>query len=172
MACTFLNDHVGRAVARWMPACLLVCILATGARADLKSDAAREKKPCMVLCVGGDWCVSGEKVRDVYDSAAFRKALGGRWLFGVSDVREAPHPAAVSNENARVKSLDTATSRFPALILFNSRGEGVGRIENIPHDVTAVELAKQVAERDAMWRLRLKGEAQGTDYYQTVFYAK
>ena len=157
MTYTFLNDHVGRAVARWMPACLLVCILATGARADLKSDAAREKKSCMVLCVGGDWCVSGEKVRGVYDSAAFRKALGGRWLFGVSDVREAPHPAAVSNENARVKSLDTATSRFPALILFNSRGEGVGRIENIPHDVTAVELAKQVAERDAV---RMKAEAE------------
>ncbi len=157
MTYMFLNDHVRRAVARWMPACLLVCIFATGARADLKSDAARENKPCMVLCVGGDWCVSGEKVRGVYDSAAFRKALGGRWLFGVSDVREAPHPAAVSNENARVKSLDTATSRFPALILFNSRGEGVGRIENIPHDVTAVELAKQVAERDAV---RMKAEAE------------
>ena len=125
-------------------------MVAMAARADLKSDAAREKKPCMVLCVGGDWCVSGEKVRGVYDSAAFRKALDGRWLFGVRDAREAPPPAAVSNENARVKSLDTATSRYPALILFNSRGEGVGRMENIPHDITAAELVRQVQACDAV----------------------
>ena len=114
-------------ISYWLLACLQICMFSIAARADLKSDAAREKKPCMVLCVGGDWCVSGEKVRGVYDSTDFRKAFGGRWLFGVRDAREAPPPAGVSNENARVKSLDTGTSRYPALILFNSRGEGVGR---------------------------------------------
>ncbi|MBQ6340273.1 MAG: hypothetical protein IJI36_14125 [Kiritimatiellae bacterium] len=45
---------------------------------DLKAEAAREGKPCMVLCVGADWCVSGESVRRVYDSAEFRRVLHGR----------------------------------------------------------------------------------------------
>lgn len=92
---------------------------------DLKAEAAREGKPCMVLCVGADWCVSGESVRRVYDSPEFRRALRGRWLFGVHDVWESSPPESVAAENARVKSLDIGTSRFPALMLFNSRGEPI-----------------------------------------------
>ena len=123
---------------------------AVAAADDLKAQMAREGRPALVLCVGGDWCVSGEKVRKTYTSPAFKSALGGRWLFGVRDQWEGPAPAAVSNENARVKSLETDTNRYPALFLFNKEGEPVGRLENLPHDITPSALARQVAAADAV----------------------
>jgi len=119
---------------------------------DLKAQITREKCPGMVLCVGSDWCVSGEKVRTTFDSAAFRTALGKRWLRGVRDHREAPGTEAINNENSRVKSLYTNTHRYPALFLFNEAGEPVGCFENIPQDITAAELAKEVAKREAGWK--------------------
>ncbi len=118
----------------------------TGARGeDLKAQALREKKPCMVLCVGSDWCISGEAVRRTFTSDAFRKALKGPWLFGVRNAWDHPCPAAVSNENARVKSLPTATDRYPALFLFDEKGEKFAGLENLPFDLTGTGLAARVA---------------------------
>ena len=38
--------------------------------------AARAGKGVLVLQTGSDWCVSGEKVRRVFESAEFRREVG------------------------------------------------------------------------------------------------
>ena len=126
---------------------VLACSLAVGAE-DLKAQMARESRGALVLCVGSDWCVSGARVEKVYRSSAFRAQVGGKWLFGVNDVREGTMSAVVSNENARVKSLAPDTRRFPALLVYNAAGEPVVRFENLPQEITASQMAQMVQAGD------------------------
>ncbi len=133
-----------------------ICACWGAAAEDLKAQMAREARSALVLCVGGDWCVSGMSVEKVYRSSAFRAQVGGKWLFGVNDVREGAASVSVSNENARVKSLAPDTRRFPALFVYNAAGEPVVRFENLPQDITASQMAQMVKEGD---RLREAAEA-------------
>jgi hypothetical protein len=125
-------------------AALASALFSLDASADLKRDAAQRNLPCMVLCVGADWCVSGEQVRQTYVSDAFRRSLKRTWLFGIHDHWEGTPPPAVVEGNAAVQSLGASTTRYPALILYNSQGVSIGRVENIPFDFTAGQLADAV----------------------------
>lgn len=137
----------------------LVLALVAGAVAqgeDLKAQMLREQKPSMVLYIGSDWCVSGNCVRRVFESPAFRDQFKGRWLFGVHDQWDGPCPAAVSNENARVQSLQIGVKRYPALCLFDAKGQMFACLENLPYSVKAKGLAARVVARNDV---RRKAEA-------------
>ena len=71
-------------------------------------------KSVLVLQCGSDWCVSGECVRKVFESAEFRKALGGGYALAVYDDMENPTPK-VKAANAKLERLRVESRRFPAI---------------------------------------------------------
>ena len=87
--------------------------------ADPKVDAlaARAGKGVLVLQTGSDWCVSGEKVRKVFESSEFRRAAGSKYIFAVYDEMEEPTDA-VKESNALVSEILIRTKRFPAITCY------------------------------------------------------
>ena len=99
------------------------------------------QKGLLILQCGSDWCESGEDVRKVFESGAFRKSLGGRFDFAVYDDMDEP-TAKVKAENGRLEGLRVESRRFPAITCLTGEPRRFfAQIENIPYDVTAADLA-------------------------------
>ena len=107
--------------------------------------AARAGKGVLVLQTGSDWCVSGEKVRRVFESAEFRHAAGSKYIFAVYDEVEEPTDA-VKESNAAVSDILVKTKRFPAITCYapGTPLRFFAQIENVPQDITAEKLAGAV----------------------------
>ena len=115
--------------------------------ADPKVDAlaAQAGKGVLVLQTGSDWCVSGEKVRRVFESAEFRREAGSKYIFAIYDEMEEP-PDAVKESNAVVSDILVKTKRFPAITCYapGTPLRFFAQIENVPQDITAEKLAGAV----------------------------
>ena len=99
------------------------------------------QKGLLVLQCGSDWCESGEDVRKVFESDAFRKSLGGRFDFAVYDDMDEP-TEKVKAENGRLEGLRVESRRFPAITCLTGEPRRFfAQIENIPYDVKAADLA-------------------------------
>ena len=124
--------------------CLLASAAAFGAQ-DAASQATRAGKGLLVLQCGSDWCVSGESVRKVFESSAFRRAVEGKFVLAVYDEMETPTDA-VKAENERVSSVLVRTKRFPAITCYAAGQELriFAQLENVPAGVSAEKLAKAV----------------------------
>ena len=138
-----MSSHARRAAA----AVLACCLAGAAYGGDLDLDkAVRSGKGVLVLQAGSDWCVSGEDVRKVFESDAFRRAVGSKWAFAVYDDMDAPD-ARTSAANAALKPYVVRTRRFPALTCISpSRGRLFAQLENLPRTVTAERLAAAVAK--------------------------
>lgn len=129
-------------------AAVLACGLAGAAHGGdpILDKAVRSGKGVLVLQVGSDWCVSGEDVRKVFESDAFRRAVGPKWAFAVYDDMDSPD-AKTKASNEELKGFIVRTKRFPALTCVSpSRGRLFAQIENLPRTVTAEKLAAAVAK--------------------------
>lgn len=104
------------------------------------------QKGILVLQVGSDWCVSGESVRRVFESSAFKKAVGGRYELAVYDDMDAP-TEEVKAKNAAVKDFLVRTKRFPAITCYapGTPPRVFAQLENISMDVTVERLVQDVA---------------------------
>lgn len=99
----------------------------------------------LVLQCGSDWCESGDDVRRVFESAAFRDALGPGWEFAVYDDMDSPTPD-VKAANNNLADLRVESVRFPAITCLTPEPRRFfAQFENIPFDVAAKDLAAQVA---------------------------
>lgn len=99
----------------------------------------------IVLQTGSDWCESGEDVRKVFESPAFRRALKRNgYELAVYDDMEHPTPK-VAAANKALENAFVRSSRFPAISFLSPQPRRFfALIENIPYDITPQELAKQV----------------------------
>ena len=135
---------------------LLVAVVAfaTCVRAapTLENEALRGSKGALVLQCGSDWCVSGESVREVFESPAFaRGKTAQQYALGVYDEMDSLTDAAKA-KNDLVKSLLIRTKRFPAITCYANSGGGLrvfAQIENVPGSVTAEKLSKAIAKQTA-----------------------
>ncbi len=141
----------------------------------VENEALRASKGVLVLQCGSDWCVSGEDVRSVFNSAAFKKNRHvAQFVTAVYDEMDSPTDD-VRAKNDLVKSMLIRTKRFPAITCFTPGPEFkvFAQIENIPSSVTAEKLAgaiaKTVATKDKAEALfkkaaQAKGEAAADLY--------
>ena len=107
--------------------------------------ALRQNKGILVLHVGSDWCVSGEDVRRVFESAEFRRLLGGRYEFAVYDNMDSPTPE-VTEANKKLDASIVQSKRYPAITCLTGEPRRFfGQLENIPFVVSAKDLAEQIA---------------------------
>ena len=99
----------------------------------------------IVLQTGSDWCESGEDVRKVFESTAFRRDLRrSGYDLAVYDDMERPTPKVAAANKALEKSF-VRSSRFPAISFLSPQPHRFfALIENIPYDITPQELARQV----------------------------
>ena len=100
----------------------------------------------IVLQTGSDWCESGEDVRKVFESTAFRRALvrRGGYDLAVYDDMERPTPKVAAANKTLEKSF-VRSSRLPAISFLSPQPRRFfALIENIPYDITPQELAKRV----------------------------
>ena len=105
------------------------------------AQAQGAQKGLLVLQCGSDWCESGEDVRKVFESDAFRKSLGGCFDFAVYDDMDEP-TEKVKAENGRLEGLRVESRRFPAITCLTGEPRRFfAQIENIPYDVKAADLA-------------------------------
>ena len=106
--------------------------------------AVRSGKGVLVLQVGSDWCVSGEDVRKVFESDAFRRVIGSGWALAVYDDMDSPDAKAAAS-NAAAKPFVVRTRRFPALTCVSPAPARLfAQIENLPRSVTAEKLGAAV----------------------------
>ena len=124
-------------------------------------------KSILVLQCGSDWCVSGECVRKVFESAEFRRALGGGYALAVYDDMENP-TLKVKAANAKLERLRVESRRFPAITCLTDEPRRLfAQIENIPFDVTPKSLAaaimKAVKTKDAAEELFRHGRGKNKD---------
>lgn len=129
--------------------CLLASVAAFGAD-DVASQAARAGKGLLVLQCGSDWCVSGESVRKVFESSAFKRAVEGKFVLAVYDEMDSPTDEAKS-ANERVASVLVRTKRFPAITCYapGSQLRVFAQLENVPAGVSAERLSKAVLKLSA-----------------------
>ncbi len=112
----------------------------------LESEAQRGAKGALVLQVGSDWCVSGEKIRKAFESPEFKRVAASKFALGIYDDMDEPTPA-VKAKNEDVKSLLVRTKRFPALTCYSPAMKIYAQIENIPQSVGGERLAKAVLKQ-------------------------
>lgn len=139
-----------------LAAALALCTSAVAAPAG-------NAKGLLVLQVGSDWCVSGEDVRKVFESAAFRRAVGSKYAFAVYDDMDAPDPKTTA-ANEALKGSVVRTKRFPALTCVSPPpARFFAQLENLPRNVTAERLAaavlKAAKNRDEAEKLFRKGDS-------------
>ena len=144
------------------------------------ADPSGNGKGMLVLQVGSDWCVSGEDVRKVFESDAFRRAVGSKYAFAVYDDMDAPDPKTAA-ANAAIKGSVVRTKRFPALTCISPHpARFYAQIENLPRNVTAEKLAAAVLktaktreEAEKLFRkadsLRAKRPSEAADAYGEAF---
>ena len=134
--------------ARGMMASLLAAVVISSAAAAAPGAAPpSEGRGVLVLQVGSDWCVSGESVRRVFESPAFRRAVGSKYELAIYDEMESP-TEAVKARNAAVKGYLVRTKRFPALTCYapGPRPRVFAQVENIPKNVTLDRLVRAVVK--------------------------
>ena len=113
---------------------------------SVESQAVRSGKGVLVLQTGSDWCVSGERLRKVFEGSDFRRAVGNKYILATYDEMETP-TEVVKTANSAVSDILVRTKRFPAITCYAS-GKKIrffAQIENVPGDVTADKLAKVIA---------------------------
>ena len=114
----------------------------------IDSEALRAGKGALVLQCGSDWCVSGESVREAFESAAFKRSkIGAQFVTAVYDDMDSPTDA-VRARNELAKPLLIRTKRFPAITCFTPGPEMhvFAQIENVPANVTPEKLAKAIGK--------------------------
>ena len=135
----------------------------------------------IVLQTGSDWCESGEDVRKVFESPAFRRIIRrGGYDLAVYDDMERPTPKVAAANKALEKSF-IRSSRLPAISFLSPHPQRFfALIENIPHDITPQELGRQVndalasrKEAEAMFkqgaRLRMRNPEGAAAAYGAGF---
>lgn len=111
--------------------------------------------PLLVLQCGSDWCESGDDVRRVFESEAFRGDLGAGFDFAVYDDMDSPTPE-VKSANEKLADLRVESVRFPAITCLTPEPRRFfAQIENIPFDIAAEALAARIAAA-----VRAKDEAE------------
>ena len=156
----------------------LAVALAVGgpARAiSVEAEALRAKKGVLILQCGSDWCVSGESVRGVFESTAFKKGkVAQKYALATYDEMDNPTPAAKA-KNEDCKSLLIRTKRFPAITCYTPEMKVFAQIENVPYDVDVESLSRAIArvtkrkdEAEALFKkaATLKGEEAADAYGQ------
>ena len=133
-------------------AAAFVAFAAASARADSPAEyAASTGKGLLVLQVGSDWCVSGEDVRKVFESDAFKDALGSKYVLAVYDDMDAP-TAEITAANAALKDSVVRTKRFPAITCVSPPPvRFFAQLENLPRTTTAERLAARIQEAEHEW---------------------
>lgn len=126
--------------------------LQSKAAESLEEEARRTGKGAIVLQVGSDWCVSGEKVRKLFESAEFREKVGDKFVLGVYDEMENP-TREVLQANERVKSLLVRTKCFPAMTLYSPSMKIIGHMD--------VHYLPQENELEGMYRYPLLADESG-----------
>ncbi len=110
----------------------------------LEEQAARSGKGVLLLQTGSDWCVSGEAVRKVFTSQAFKRLVGKDFILAVYDEMDNP-TAKVAAANKEVASVRVPTRRFPAITCISSGTvRFYAQIENVPMSVTPEKLASAI----------------------------
>jgi len=129
---------------------LVIAVAATlsaHAAPTLDNEAIRAQKGALILQCGSDWCVSGEDVREAFESSAFtRSKIGQQYAFGIYDDMDFPTDA-VKAKNDLVKGILIRTKRFPAITCYANVGGELkvfAQIENVPNTVTGEKLAKAI----------------------------
>lgn len=129
------------------------------AATTLENEAIRGQKGALLLQCGSDWCVSGEDVREAFESSAFVKGkIGQLYALGVYDDMDSP-TEAVKAKNDLVKSILIRTKRFPAITCYANVGGSLkvfAQIENVPCSVTGEKLSKAVQK---VTQRRMQAEA-------------
>ncbi|MBO7150844.1 MAG: hypothetical protein J6V82_03745, partial [Clostridia bacterium] len=98
----------------------------------------------LLLQTGSDWCVSGEAVRKVFTSQAFKRLVGKDFILAVYDEMDNP-TAKVAAANKEVASVRVPTRRFPAITCISSGSvRFYAQIENVPMSVTPEKLASAI----------------------------
>ena len=125
---------------------------ALGAAQFLSNEALRGQKGALVLQCGSDWCVSGESVREAFDSSDFKRSkAGSQYATGVYDDMDSPTDA-VKAKNELVSDILIRTKRFPAITCYtpvNGELKVFAQIENVPASVTGEKLSKAIAKLTA-----------------------
>ena len=113
--------------------------------AVLAAGLSRANEGRIVLQTGSDWCESGEDVRKVFESPAFRRIIRrGGYDLAVYDDMERPTPKVAAANKSLEKSF-IRSSRLPAISFLSPQPQRFfALIENIPYDITPQELARQV----------------------------
>ena len=153
---------------------LLVACRSAGA-VSVESEALRAKKGVLILQCGSDWCVSGESVRGVFESTAFKKGkVAQKYALATYDEMENP-TAAAKAKNEDCQSLLIRTKRFPAITCYTPEMKVFAQIENVPYNVDVEKLSRAIAkvtkrkdEAEALFKkaATLKGEAAADAYGQ------
>ena len=114
---------------RWIACAGCLALLVAGWSAgaiSVESEALRAKKGVLILQCGSDWCVSGESVRGVFESTAFKKGkVAQKYALATYDEMDNP-TAAAKAKNEDCQSLIIRTKRFPAITCY-----GNNRIWNV-----------------------------------------
>lgn len=101
-------------------------------------------KGLLVLQIGSDWCESGNDVRKVFESSAFRSPFRMNYDFAIYDDMETPTPK-VAAQNKELAKSRVETRRFPAITCLTPRARRFfAQLENIPADIEPKALAAQV----------------------------
>lgn len=101
-------------------------------------------KGLLLLQIGSDWCESGNDVRKVFESSAFRSSFRMNYDFAVYDDMEHPTPK-VAAENKTLAPSRVETRRFPAITCLTPKARRFfAQLENIPADIEPKALAEQV----------------------------
>ena len=115
----------------------------------LSNEALRGQKGALVLQCGSDWCVSGESVREAFESSAFKRSkAGSQYATGVYDDMDSPNDT-VKAKNDLVSDILIRTKRFPAITCYapvNGELKVFAQIENVPASVTGEKLAKAIGK--------------------------
>jgi hypothetical protein len=116
------------------------------AETPVESKALKQGKGILVLQCGSDWCVSGESVRQVFESEAFRRSkAGSKFVTAIYDDMDNPTDR-VKAANDDLKPIVIRTKRFPAITCYTP-GPGFrffAQIENLPQNITPEILVEAI----------------------------
>ncbi len=160
----------------FMMAIVIMAVLRANASESLEDEARRTGKGAIVLQVGSDWCVSGEKVRKVFESGELLEKIGDRFVLGVYDEMEKPTEAA-TKANERVKSLLVRTQCFPAMTFYTPSMKIVRQWDCIPQDAGLDTLCKAASDacQIGLWAEEVSKKAaeasgqEAADMYGRIF---
>ena len=117
----------------------LFCLAARAAE-SVEAEARRTGKGVIILQVGSDWCVAGEKVRKVFESEEFRKKVAEKFVLAVYDEAE-NISKETAKANERTQSLLMRTQCFPAMTCYTPAMKISAHHFCISQDITADNLA-------------------------------